>query len=96
MSAVKELYQSDIYDVIDMPAVTSAVKSTRIINSIEPLILPLLAVLEVSFKIACNYIDSYNLLHQAGTQLSDYPFSKMVSLSWACKRVRITLFTQKS
>jgi len=49
------------------------VKISRTIKSTKSLTLPLLVVLEVSFKIGCNDIDNHNLLHQASVQLSDYP-----------------------
>jgi len=50
-----------------------AVKNPHTIKSTKPLTLPLLAFLEVSPEIACNYISSHYLLPLVGTLLSDYP-----------------------
>jgi len=56
-----------------MPSPVASRKSSRTIKSTKPLILLLLAVVEVSPKIACNYSNSHELLHQTGTPLGDYP-----------------------
>jgi len=71
-SLEKQAYQPAIYNVTDTPAATSAVKIPHTIKSAEPPTLPLLASLEVSVEIACNYASNHKLLPQVVTSLSDY------------------------